>query len=501
MNMKTTNCFARCIAAAALLLTITIDVAAQSAIYACGHIRRERETAIDKLRSSGYTTAIIFNVNVEADGTLTTDFTWDTQTAAEAGGIICQNGEYVFDEWQPYYVDDIKRLLEEPTSIERLELCVGGWGNGAYGNIKTHNDSCGLGEETMLYQNFKALKEVLPEIVAVNNDQEQDYDVATAVAFHKMLYEIGYKTTIVPYTNSSYWRSVVKQLNAAYDDAVEIIYLQTHGGGSGNDPSVWQQYFDSSIPMYGSFDCESDPSLERMERDITYLRDNDDIAGAFIWNYNSEDCDVNVWATALNRIIPPRSDYDVAVTLYEEGDSSGYAVTLPEGAFPQAEMAVYGVTAADISAVALAGDYVVTLYTGDNMDGDSIVLEADTDLTGTEWDDVMRSIRIVPTAVAAISSPSGGTSPSTIAIAPGGTAVTIGATTGATGGASYTASGGTTEAASGGTTAVSIYNMAGERVILAYVPCSGGTVSTASLPAGAYVVEAAGITKKFIRQR
>lgn len=491
--MKGTNRFARRILTAAILILMTIDAAAQSAIYACGHIRRERETAIDKLRASGYTTAIIFNVNVEEDGTLTVDYTWDTQTAAEAGGIICQDGKYVFDEWQPNYVDDIKRLLEEPTSIERLEICVGGWSNGAYGHIKTHNDSCGMGEETMLYQNFKALKEAIPEITAVNNDQEQDYDIATAVAFHKMLYEIGYKTTISPYMNSSYWRSVVKQLTAAYDDAVEIIYLQTYGGGAGNDPSVWQQYFDKSIPMYGSYDCEANPSLECMERDITYLRDNDDIAGAFIWNYNSETCDVNVWATALNRIIPPRSGYDTAVTLYEEGDGSGYAVTLPEGAFPQAEMAVYGATAADISALALAGDYVVTLYTGDNLDGDSVSFSSDTDLTGTAWDDTVRSIRIVPAEVAAISSPASGSTGGTISIAGGGTAIVIGSASGSIDGPSSAVS------SSDGIIA-HIYNTQGERVLTAHLPSAAGTVDTSALSPGTYIVEASGAVRKFARQ-
>ena len=77
------------------------DVSAQSAIYACGHIRRSRTTAITKLRNSGYTTAIIFNINVEVDGSLTTDFSWDSQTAAEAGGIICRDGKYTFGTYQP----------------------------------------------------------------------------------------------------------------------------------------------------------------------------------------------------------------------------------------------------------------------------------------------------------------------------------------------------------------------------------------------------------------
>ena len=39
--------------------------------------------------------------------------------------------------------------------------------------------------------NFKALKNAIPEIDAVNNDDEYCYDVATAVKFHQMMYGIG----------------------------------------------------------------------------------------------------------------------------------------------------------------------------------------------------------------------------------------------------------------------------------------------------------------------
>ena len=52
-----------------------------SGIYAGGHIRRGRPGTITKLRNSGFTYLILFNVNVEADGTLTTD-----------GETICKNG-------------------------------------------------------------------------------------------------------------------------------------------------------------------------------------------------------------------------------------------------------------------------------------------------------------------------------------------------------------------------------------------------------------------------
>jgi hypothetical protein len=190
-----------------LLLILTgaaQDIAAQSGIYACGHFRRNRPTTVRNINNSGYTNVILFNIDIQSDGTLTTDYDWAKKAKAEAGGIICQNGVYTFASYQPYFANDVKSLLREPTSVERIEICIGGWGNGSYGNLKTYIAQYGTGPTTTLYKNFQALKKAIPEITAVNNDQEQDYDEPTALKFHTMLYDLGYKTTIAPYMNRSY---------------------------------------------------------------------------------------------------------------------------------------------------------------------------------------------------------------------------------------------------------------------------------------------------------
>ena len=86
-----------------------------------------------------------------------------------------------------------------------------------------------------MYKNFKALKNAIPEIDAVNNDDEHCYDVATAVKFHQMMYELGYKTTIAPYTNRSFWENLVSQLG----DRCDRVLIQCYDGGAGNNPSDW----------------------------------------------------------------------------------------------------------------------------------------------------------------------------------------------------------------------------------------------------------------------
>lgn len=385
--MKTRN-----LLAALLLICTSMETFAQSAIYACGHIRRNRTTAISNLRNSGYTTAILFNVNVESDGTLTTDFSWDSQTAAEAGGIICQDGAYVFGKYQPYYVSDIKNLLRMPTSINRIEICIGGWGNGAYGNIKKFIDANGTGSETMLYKNFKALKEAIPEIVAVNNDQEQDYDVSTAVKFHLMLAEIGYKTTIAPYTNKTFWKSMVEQINAEKPGTCEMVYLQTYGGGSNNNPDDWDVF--GGLPMYVGFDCESSSDLNSMVTKFTNWKNSTSAVGGFLWNYNSEARNVNEWASAINRVFGTRTTDQPVGIFYQDINYGGYAIGLPEGEFTQAELALYGVKAKDITSFKLEDGYQVTMFTTPVCVGTGKTWTESTSWIGSDWNDKACAIRI-----------------------------------------------------------------------------------------------------------
>ena len=378
-----------------LLLISSADLWAQSGIYACGHIRRTRNTAITKLKNSGYTNVILFNVNVETDGTLTTDYDWNNQRPAEAGGIICKDGKYVFDQYQPYYISDIKSLLQAPTSINRIEICIGGWGNTAYDHIKSLIAAQGTDENSMLYKNFKALKEALPEIVAVNNDDEQTYDVNAGVKFHTMMYDLGYKTTVAPYTNKNFWQSLVSQLNNSRNGACDLIYLQTYGGGAGNDPSSWNF---NGIPMWIGYDCEASSNLSEMVQRFQNWRDNNNCVGGFLWNYNSEARDVNEWASAINRVFKTKKTEQPVATFYSDINYGGYAIGLPMGEFTQAEMALYGIKANDITSLKMNSGYKMTVYSNSDMSGSALELTESTSWIGSLWNDKICSIKIESTA-------------------------------------------------------------------------------------------------------
>ena len=470
--MKIKTFAGRLLLSGIMLLTGAADICAQSAIYACGHMRRNRSQAITNLRNSGYTTAILFNVNVEEDGSLTTDFNWSNQQAAEAGGIMCQDGEYVFGKYQPNYIKDITNLLTAPTSISRLEFCIGGWGNGSYGNIKKLVERDGTGEETILYRNFKALHEALPQVVAVNNDQEQDYDVNAAAAFHLMLAEIGFKTTIAPYTNKSFWQRLVAKLNAD-SEICEIVYLQTYGGGAWNNPDDWKVFGD--IPMYIGFDCEASADISAMKSSFTNWRDNCGTEGGFLWNYNSEARNLNEWATAINRIYPTVEEQDPVAIFYQDIDFGGYAVGLPAGEFTQADLALYGIQARDITSLKIVKEgYTVSMYKGSALRGTPSVWTESTTFVGSDWNDKVCSIRIEANEENSVAAVSSATTGMQVEATPGALAVT-----GAAG------------------DFVELYNAAGTLVSATPAAPTGKTeVATDGITAGIYIVRSAGDSVK-----
>jgi hypothetical protein len=343
---------------ATLLITLlwAADMAAQSGIYVGGHIRRERPNTVTKLKNSGFTYAILFNVNVETDGTLTTD-----------GETICKDGVYVFANQQPHYVEDVEALKTWPTGIQRLEICIGGWGNESYYRIKDLINAQGTGSNTILYKNFKALKEALPWVEAVNNDDEHCYDVATAVKFHTMMYDLGYKTTVAPYMNKSFWQSLVSQLNNKRAGACDCVLIQCYGGGTYNNPSDWHL---GNIPLHaGRENYQDGSSLDICIEKMQSWHDNNNVTGGFLWVYNDETWNLNKWASAMNRVFPSHKVENPVVTLYSEINYSGYAIQLPVGRYSMGELASYGITDKDIASYKMEPGYKMTAYINADLTG------------------------------------------------------------------------------------------------------------------------------------
>ena len=359
-----------------LLWFVTLTVLADSGIYICGHFRRDRPRTVTELKASGYTFGILFNVHVEEDGTLTTD-----------GEVICKDGEYVFGNTSPHYVDDVNALLTGNTSILRLEHCIGGWGNRAYRSVANlvkadEAEGGGTGPNSILYKNFKALKDAIPSVIAINNDIEHDYEHEPHVQFHIMLFDIGFKTTIAPYHanyRNSYWIPFVDKINEARPGAVDRNYLQCYGGGAGNNPNDWKI---GGLPIYGSRDIEAHSYTYQQIVDVmTNWKNDAGIVGGFYWNYNWHR-DLRAEAAPINEVFGGGEvayrDQIVAM-VYPVTDYKSPQVDFSMGTHSFEQINAKGFDPTNLAAIKLTKEGVkITLYTSENNTGESFEVTSNT---------------------------------------------------------------------------------------------------------------------------
>lgn len=329
---------------------------AQSGIYVGGHFRRERNHTVADLKASGFTYVILFNVTVEANGDLTTD-----------GQTICSNGTYVFGSTNPNYIVDVTALKTGVTSVNRVETCIGGWGSHSYTNIKNLVNSQGTGTGSILYRNFKALKTAIPSIDAINNDDEEAYDVNSATAFHVMLADIGYKTTLAPYMNKSYWQSLATNVNNQRSGAVDKIYLQWYEGGAGNNPCDWNI---NNIEMHtGDLNYENaNTVIDKMTR----AKNNCSSKGGFYWVYNDNNINLQELSNRVNTIfgIRIKNQKEVA-NFYNDCDFKGFANGLEAGDYDLNRLNSLGIANDLLSSLTVAEGFEVTLYDDANFSGNS----------------------------------------------------------------------------------------------------------------------------------
>ena len=362
------------------LLCIPAMLFAESGVYVGGHIRRERPSTIEKLKKSGFSYVILFNINVESDGTLTCD-----------GETVCKDGVYVFGNTQPEYVSDITSLKQWPTNIRRIDICIGGWGNESYSRIQSLVNSQGTGSGSILYRNFKALKDAIPVIDGVNNDDEHCYDVASAASFHIMMSDLGYKTSLAPYMNKSYWENLATRINSERPGACDRVMVQCYDGGAGNNPCDWHI---NGLPLYaGRTNYQS--SMEESISQMQSWKDNCGVSGGFVWVYNDETWDLNDWATRMNRIFGSyHTAQNSVVTVYSDVNYGGYAVGLPLGEHDMAALAAYGIINDDISSLKVPSGYKVTLYDNSGFGGESRTYTSDASYVGDDFNDRCTSIKV-----------------------------------------------------------------------------------------------------------
>jgi hypothetical protein len=370
------------------ILSVSECVFAQSGIYVGGHFRRERSHTIADLKASGFTYVILFDVTVQANGDLTTD-----------GETICSNGTYVFGSTSPNYVADVTALKTGVTSINRVETCVGGWGSHSYTNIKNLVNSQGTGTASILYRNFKALKAAIPSIDAINNDDEEAYDVNSATAFHVMLADIGYKTTLAPYRNKSYWQSVATNVNNQRNGAVDKIYLQWYEGGAGNNPCDWNI---NNIELHTG-DLYYENATTVVDK-MTRAKNNCNSKGGFYWVYNDNNINLQELAGRVNTIFGIRTKNQKEVAnFYNDCDFKGFANGLEAGDYDLNRLRALGIEDNILSSLTVSEGFEVTVYDQSNFSGTSKTYRGNVGcLVADGLNDKVSSLRIRTTGVTSL---------------------------------------------------------------------------------------------------
>lgn len=191
---------------------------------------------IRELKNSGFNELIVWSVEVGSTGDLNLNGEFP----------LTSGGEYIGNQTYPDFPADLKKIKRG--TVKRVTLSIGSSNYGDWENIESLIDSQGTGPDSILYQDFAALKQALP-LDAIDFDEENGYDESSTIKFAVMLGKLGYHVTMNPYTNSSFWTSVVTKINKKRKGTVDGIHLQTYAGGEGNSPCSTEWDF-GKVPVY-----------------------------------------------------------------------------------------------------------------------------------------------------------------------------------------------------------------------------------------------------------
>jgi len=226
---------------------------------------------IAEIENSGFTEAIIWNIEVKTNGDL--NFNGEFP--------LVSNGVYIGGQTHPDFAGNMA-LLKQGT-IQRVTFSIGSSNVGDWQDVKALVNSQGTGMDSILYKNFAALKAAIPALDALDFDDENSFDSASTIAFGVMLGQLGYKVNPDAFNNNSYWQNVVAQINSQLPGTVDGVHLQAYAGGSGNNPCVGWDF--GSVPVWpGLWDLFDTPA--QVQSIMSGWNNQCGINGGFMWLYD-----------------------------------------------------------------------------------------------------------------------------------------------------------------------------------------------------------------------
>lgn len=239
-------------------------------VFGGGPVYKHIANNITDLKNSGFTELIVWSVEVNSAGDLNLNGEFP----------LTSNGVYIGNQTYPNFASDLATIKQG--SVKRITFSIGSSNVGDWQDVKALVNSQGTGSTSILYKDFQALKAALP-IDAIDFDDENSQDLSSTVQFGVMLGQLGYKVMPDAYDNSSYWTSVVSQINTQLPGTVDGVHLQAYAGGGGNNPCSGWNF--GTVPVYpGLWDANDTPS--QVQSQMSSWHTQCGIRGGFMWLYD-----------------------------------------------------------------------------------------------------------------------------------------------------------------------------------------------------------------------
>jgi hypothetical protein len=215
--------------------------------------------------------------------------------------IVIRDGKYIssFPEWP----GNIAKMKASGAKVTQIYASFGGarpWVKDFETIKQIYDDNNNSFSGTQLEKNLQIFRATFPAIDGIDMDCEETYDVASFVAFCKMLIRIGFHITFCPYEIQDFWTEALVQIENSYPLAVKWWNLQCYDGGGGNDPQNWAAAIATASPgrqienyiMAGDWvrfydDEDSDWSGHcptEMEQLFSTFSNQSCVGGGFIWS-------------------------------------------------------------------------------------------------------------------------------------------------------------------------------------------------------------------------
>ena len=105
----------------------------------------------------------------------------------------------------------------------------------------------------------------------------------------------------------------------------------------------------------------------------------------------------------LSVFVHAANECDDCIALYVDINYGGYSKSLGEGSYTQADLAMYGISAKNISSLKVTKGFKITLYENADFTGDSKSWTTDASFVGEDWNDKACSVRIEPNGKSGLS--------------------------------------------------------------------------------------------------